>query len=74
MATSDESEGWRRHESREIIKWEVNKDAEGLVMMTQMSPWGGSIIFILDFGFVYVEPFGIGIILTQISEFPSSDS
>lgn len=38
MATSDESEGWRRHESLEIIKWEVNKDAEGLVMMSM----GGS--------------------------------
>lgn len=37
-ATSDESEGWRKHESPEVIKWEVNKDAEGLVMMTHTCP------------------------------------
>lgn len=72
-ATSDESEGWRKHESLEVIKWEVNKDAEGLVMMTHTCPWGVPLI-ILYLWFVYVEPFGIGIILSQSSEFPSSYS
>lgn len=66
-ATSDESEGWGRHESLKIVKWEVNKAAEGLVTMTHMCPRGVSIIFLPYFWFGYIEPFGIGIILSQNS-------
>lgn len=49
VSTATSDEGWGMEETW-VIKWEVNKDAEGLVMMTRTCPWGSPSSLFYIFG------------------------